>query len=61
MGEEVTEERLTLTATRLVKEKPVPLAKALDTYCDEGKFFPKPADIIDIMKRQDSTYGMTFA
>lgn len=60
MGEEISQERITLMAIELRDIEPAILDKALGRARQECKFFPKPADILGFIRQDFPLSGMTF-
>jgi hypothetical protein len=54
MGEEISRERLSLMVSALMKMEiePEPMRRALERAPSECKFFPRPAEIAEIAKRE---------
>jgi hypothetical protein len=54
LGEEVTRERIDLTVDELLAIEPYHLSIAFATARQECKFFPRPAEILEFVKREKS-------
>ena len=54
LGEEVAKERIELTVDELVHVRPDYLKAAFATARRECRFFPRPAEILEFVKREDS-------
>lgn len=60
MGEQVSEERLALTLAEIADIAPRDLEKGLALCRREGKWFPKPGEIREMVMRANPLAGMKF-